>query len=305
MTRPTSCLFLIAMVAGSGCGMGNPAPATAPDAAADAAAGDAALPDPPDLRFKFVGAFPESSPQIWVGDPLGAIGTAPGFMWSPTAWEAVDSSFLFKGYIFGPPTMQPPATSILAGDTNDDIDAGLETAEHKYVLTSLAFTSAGWGYTGTAPSVGYLADSYDVVTHSSDTADELVDQVFRDADLGLITTAIGFDGTHIRYASYRLHGDTQTYLMTVRTGPPEDLAAMLQELGSRGEYITAFGQVDATNYAIVGTRISGATPPRSVAIAPDKAPDGSITAGELIAQGYVVVGAYFDASDTAQFLLEK
>lgn len=258
----------------------------------------------PDLRLKFVGAFPSYPAGTELGGGAipgggGTTVTTTQALWSPAAIAAGSGSVTSFAYGFAPTQPLEPVVSINGVSPTDAVTI----ASTSYVLYSLGYGGAFVTYTGAAPGSDFLS-SYSVQSSQVTTVMGLMDYAEQAAGQGFVITALGFDGSAAQIAAYSVPDDTRMYSVVVMTGDPETLASEAPVIVATGSYITAFGQLDATNYALVATSISGTPATRSAMVAGDSlAP--SPNAGDLLQQGWAIVGGYFDGSNHAQFILEQ
>jgi hypothetical protein len=115
---------------------------------------------------------------------------------------------------------------------------------------------------------------------------------------GRVITAVSFHGTNVVYLSYAWTKDVATrYESAVVSTSFDNLVATATNLAAQGYIITALGGDPARSYVLVGTRTSGQTTPRPLAVATDSivSPDHTSPVTVLVSSGYAVVGGIFDS----------
>lgn len=279
------------------CGGEPAAPLDAPqaDAAIDGAPPQVAAPDP---RFKGVGAYAAYSSHGYEISSYGIGFTLSHSLFTPTATNPTDPRDLTWAYEFSATdkTFAPVESHYdLIGTSQIAL---LGEFERSRILTSLDFTTDAFAMTSTATDA-----SPSITTHVGSTADlaALTAWVTGAAAQGQVTTAVAYDGTAIEVVAYA--SDATPYDVSVVSADATTVQAQAQALASAGYIIAAFGRLDASHYALVGTRTSSAAPARSIMIAGYI--DSSMPAMDLLAQGYAIVGGYVDASAAPRFILEK
>jgi hypothetical protein len=254
------------------------------------AAPDAPGPPAPDPRFKWVGAYSSftTGAQYVGGDGVTLSSTAS--VYSPAAVGSGDEALTFA---FTPPTSLSFTSAF--GETSGTlaVAAGM-------VATSLAFTSSD--YVLTTQSANSTTTP---TTMSGGSAADLASAVSTAAASGAVTTALGFDGTDRVMLAYADSSVTATYDTTVQTGDITTIGTMATAIAGSGYVITALGQIDGSNFAVVGTRETGSAATHdamTVTIAAGGA-DSALAGAQM--QGYAVVGGYFSDPLTAMFVLER
>jgi hypothetical protein len=266
-----------------------------PDAPLADATTDAA-PAVPDVRFKFVGAFASyDAGETSAGTGIG-FGTTLG-AYAPVTTGGGDSWALYR---FVPRTGLAPTDSVVRFEASTDL-SDLDALENAKVVTSLDFTGDAFAVTAIAPDgavseriIATVADPTALATFVSAHAN----------NRGFVTTAVGFDGNVIQVVAYAYAG-TQTFETMTLTADLTTIGSQASVLAANGYIITAFGRATATTYALVGTRPTGSTAPREVMIAVDQLAKSGVTAGDLLAQGFAIVGGYVDATFAPHFILER
>jgi hypothetical protein len=282
--------FLLILAACGGGAQTGPDAAAITDTTAPAAV--------PDLRFKWVGAFPAyTSPRSTNVAFLAGGGPMTQTLDGQDAWSPFElgggDSWQMSDFTAGVPVDH--LTSIAQAGPLADAPGVLAGFPVGDVITALDYTTDAYAVIAdtAVPPDGKLVTTLGGVA----AAAALSGYVSTQAGNHAVVTALGFDGTTINVASYAEQNDTAIYQTSVAVATTTSLTAQAQTLAAGGYTITAIGRTSATNYALVGTRIAGTATPREVKVVavPDPMDD--------FAQGFVVVGMYFDGADHA--ILER
>jgi hypothetical protein len=119
---------------------------------------------------------------------------------------------------------------------------------------------------------------------------------------GRVITAVAFKGGRVVYLSYGwTRAATAQYEAEIIPTTFSDVAVDAAKLAGEGYTITAVGGNDSDGFLLVGTRVSGQTAPRRLAVATDSA--ASVPAdppeARLARSGYAIVGGILGHSDGA------
>ncbi|HEY1552471.1 MAG TPA: hypothetical protein VGG28_31805 [Kofleriaceae bacterium] len=245
----------------------------------------------PDPRFKWVGAYSSYATGVQYVGGNGVDFTSTMDVYSPAAVGSGGEALVFD---FTP----PPGLAFTSAFSEAAGSAQMQAMTA--VATSLAFTSTDVVLTSAMPNATTTAH-----VANGGSAGDLAGDVATAAASGYVTTAIGFDGTQRVMASYADSSVTATYDTTAQTGDITEIATMASAIAGSAYVITAFGQVDGSNFGMVGARESGWTATHdamTVSLAVGGS-DGALADAQM--QGYVVVGGYFSDPLTAVFVLER
>jgi hypothetical protein len=268
--------FVVAVAAACGGGSG-----TSSDGASGAPA--------PDPRFKWVSAYSSYATGVQYVGGNGVDFTSTTNVYSPAAVGSGGEVLVFD-FVPQPLTFTSAFTQA-AGSA--------QAAAMGEVATSLAFTSTDYVLTAQSANATTTAQF-----SNGGSAGDLATDVAMASANGYVTTAIAFDGTQRVLAAYADSSVTATYATTAQTGDVTEIATMASAIAGSGYVITAFGQLDATTFGVVGTIESGWTATHD-AMTVSLSVGGSDTAlAAAQMQGYVVVGGYFSDPLTAVFVLE-
>jgi hypothetical protein len=286
-----------------------PACTSSPDQAADAGP-DAPPPTAaiPDLRFRWVGAFPaysEGSTQVYSSTSNASDNTAPGGR-SPLQLGGSDDSWLSTR--FAPVAPVAPLDSTIEVVATADAETRLQALVPGQLVTSLDY-----GAQSVAISVAQLPTPplFDggFVLSAAEGPDQLDAYVRKLAhDYHAVVTAFGPDGnvavpTELRVFGGVLNTDHTVYETQVVTATTATLPAAAAALAAGGYIITAMGRTSTashTDVGLVGTRVPGMSARREVVAV------GVADAAEYLAEGYAIVGSYVDpASGGGSMLLER
>jgi hypothetical protein len=257
------------------------------------------VPDPPDLRFQWVGAFPtyhENLQTNVVTTPSagGTTRTVTGaYTWSPLqlgseeSWEMV--SFTPTSAIA---QMVSVAQAGLLADVETDLAALLESHG---VVTSLDYGFRTYALTMTTPVSGNPVYNEQAVETDRASFEAWAAMV---GTHGYVVTALSGDGTTIHALAFAPVGEARTFETQVVDATAATLVARASDLAAGGYTITAFGHDGNTTRILVGTRPTGVTTPRAIA-----------SGGEpsaMLAEGYAVVAWDWDVvSDSGLVILER
>ena len=217
----------------------------------DASPPDASPPDGteiaplPDLRFKFVGAFPAFQSDLFTNVIDGMTLTLTGEQaWSPFAigggdsWEMLDFS----------PTV-PVAEMTSNANTTDlaGAPALIAAAPTGSVITAVDYTDDAFGMIVDAPVV---AQSLNSTIGGVAAEASLPAYVATQAANHAVVTALGFDGTTIDVFSYAIPADTTAYETSVLTAT---LATIPAQASRRAQVfsISAWRWFSTTSWAWV------------------------------------------------------
>jgi hypothetical protein len=251
---------------------------------------DSALPAAPDPRFKWVGAFPSyaTGTEYIGGDNLGF--SSMTHVFGPAAVGSGGEAVVFE---FAPTT---PVELFSSGFGQD---GGSELDFEKGVMTSACYTGFELSYTWQAANATTMLQ-----IDTGGSAGDLVQAVQAAAASGFVTTALALAGPDWELIEYADSSTSDTYDTTVQTGDITTIAAMAQSVAGSGYVITALGQIDGSNYGVVGTKIVGSAASHDVMVVQVVAAGSTTAIGDAQAQGYAFVGAYFTDPVTAMFVLE-
>jgi hypothetical protein len=252
----------------------------------DGAAGGAA----PDPRFKWVGAYSSYTTGVQYVGGNGVDFTSTMDVYSPAAVGSGGEALVFD--------FAPPATLAFTSAFSEAAGSA-QAAAMGEVATSLAFTSSDYVLTAQSANATTTAQfSY------GGSAGDLASDVAMASANGYVTTAIAFDGTERVLAAYADSTAAATYDTVAQTGDVTEIATLTSSIAGSGYAITAFGQVDATTFGVVGTREgSAATHDATTVTLSVGGNDSALTDAQM--QGYAVVGGYFSDPLTAVFVLER
>ena len=251
---------------------------------------DSALPAAPDPRFKWVGAFPSYSTgtEFVGGDNLGFSSNTQLF--GPAA---VGSGGEAVGFDYAPTTPVALFSSGFAQDGGSELDF------EKGVMTSACYTGFELSYTWQAANATTMLQ-----IDTGVRADDLVQAVQTAAANGFVTTALALAGPDWELIEYADSSTSDTYDTMVETGDVTTIGAMAQAIASDGYVITALGQMDGSNYGVIGTKIAGSAASHEVMVVQVVAAGSTTAIASAQMQGYAIIGAYYADSLTAMFVLE-
>jgi hypothetical protein len=308
-------------------GCSSPNAPAAPDGGMSAADGLAPAPDAmpaalPDLRFKWVGAFPRYALDCSSGFLPGEV-VGIGLCWVTTksdanqySWTPVDMGFGdytaaqlaadggalenaggFAGLFTPVAPVEDLRTMLVAGSTSAMASDIASIASQHFVVTSLDVSDVD-GYAGSAvaPAEGTAYTSSGPATVP---AASLAGWVASEGASGHVVTAVAAGPAgNVLTLSYGWSVDPSAVETQVVEASYATLATQARALGSSGYVITAMGRTTTTPFSsalvLVGTRAKGAITPRTAHVQTDTV-DGNVEATEL-ASGFAVVGLVFDGS---------
>jgi hypothetical protein len=254
---------------------------------------DSALgPPAPDPRFKWVGAFASytTATELVGGTGVGFASTTDIF--GPAAVGSGGEAAVFE---YAPTTPVGPFSSGF-----EQITGTPSTLAGSAVATSFGFTGDEVVYTWQAMNATTTMQMY-----SGGGAGNLADAVQTAAATGNVTTALAFDGSELVMFAYADSSLTDTYDTTAETGDVTTIGAMAQAVASGGYVITALGQIDGSNYGVVGTKVTGSAPTHDAMVLSIAAGGSTTALAAAQMQGYAIVGAYFTDPLTAMFVVER
>jgi len=233
----------------------------------------------PDLRFKWVGAFDSYQLEDIVSFPGGNVKTThQGDTFGPVTLGSGSGGWSTP--LFAPDKVVKPMSSTAQLGPVADYEGFLLGVLPRGVVSAVDFDGVNFAVSATT------ADDADDTLQSfraQPTVDGLADYVTTTAQSGEITTAFGLDGDHLEVIGYSVSTDTATYETSVVDADDSALEDQARALAAAGYIITAVGRTALTppHYALVGTRVAGATTARAAKVTADPT---------AIGQGFAVVG---------------
>jgi hypothetical protein len=244
----------------------------------------------PDPRFKWVGAYSSYTTGVQYVGGNGVDFTSAMDVYSPAAVGSGGEALVFDF---------TPQTGLAFTSAFSEAAGSAQTAAMGEVATSLAFTSSDYVLTAQSANATTTAQF-----STGGSAGDLASDVAMASANGYVTTAIAFDGTQRVMAAYADSSVTATYETTAQTGDVTQIATMTNAIAGSGYVISAFGEVDGSNFGVVGTREPGWTATHDAMTVSLAVGGGDSTLAAAQMQGYVVVGGYFSDPLTAVFVLE-
>ena len=255
----------------AGCGDAS----STPDATTPESPPDAPLPhELPDLRFQWVGAFPTYAQRVRSNiAPRLRLSLQGELVWAPLELKALDTPPRAVGWFltdFTPTVSIDTVESIAATGDDFDLDEPLtDFLANHYVITSLDIYPVGYGLIANRPIATPIHSALAYMGHSIDIDRAGLDAwVADEGQHGRVVTAISptVDGTALRALSFERTGDTTVYEPQVADATYSTLAATATTLGAGGYIITAFGRNGDGPVLLIGTRVAGATTPRTITV---------------------------------------
>ncbi|HEY1815206.1 MAG TPA: hypothetical protein VGG74_22820 [Kofleriaceae bacterium] len=246
----------------------------------------------PDPRFKWVGAFPSytTSTELVGGTGVGFGSTTSVF--GPAAIGSGGEAVVFD---YAPATAVGPFSSGF-----EEITGTPSALAGSAVATSFGFTGNEVVYTWQGMNATTTMQMY-----SGGSAGDLMGSVQTAAATGDVTTALAFDGSERVMFAYADSSLSDTYDTTAQTGDVTTIGTMAQAVASGGYVITALGQIDGSNYGVVGTKITGSAATHDAMVITIAAGGDTTPLATAQMQGYAIVGAYFTDPLTGMFVLER
>ncbi|HJZ88696.1 MAG TPA: hypothetical protein VKN99_26160 [Polyangia bacterium] len=285
----------------------------------DASAADAHVAALPDLRFKWIDAFPKFSLNVCTNVLCGSNTHHDQFAWIPVGMGSGDATDaqLDAGPLpsdswisadFTPTAQIENMTSVLLVGRPGMMQSTLDDlfAQH-LVITSLDTSDDHFfGSTASGPTGGSEYADHRIFMGARAQLDAWATS---EGTSGRVITAVTSDRALVQAYSFGRSGDTSTYETRLADATFDNLAAQASMLASEGYFLTAFGRVNPEPFAgpfvLVGTRPSGATSPRTARTQAVTTTSYCSAIAADLQDGFAIVGWAFDINDRYFIISER
>lgn len=250
-----------------------------------------------DLRFKGVGLLASTYDAVHSDVDRGlqlffdsAAGTP--FELGPGTCSAIDCAWQFD--VFALPENVAPVSAMYTAAALANLPVYLDTAATDTIIQTLDL-EPGPGLVGVARLITSRAGGYHLAAHLVPLAG-LQAAATQEGAENRVITALSFDSGQVLYVSYAWDHDSAPagYDARVATATPITTADSADTLAAAGYVITAMGGDSADGFVLVGTKLHGATTPRSL-----------IATFPTDSSGYAPVAYFLTGSGAATILFEK